>query len=352
MRDRSKTVYVTLALFLCINSCGLLGGDDTSPEELPLTGKIVFAAKDDNRNSQIFTMNADGSDVKQLTHFPPDGEAYSPSWSPDGKQIMFSSAKGGISTGPALWVMDADGGNQRFLHHSDPGNEHSFPIIGNHPRWSPDGTKVAFDICLNCQIATDNTIWVFDTLSKELTQLTEHWESLGHPASDRFPTWSPDGTQIAFSSNRDYVNEQEMRYRTDLYVIDVDGSGIQRITEKGFGGLPIWDARRNDISHITFKSTNPVPGLYLLNLATGKISTVREEVSEYNSIYPYSWSINKIQLLAGTYERNSDPEERNTISSLFILNTQTGTLEKIISRTSPNSNPAISSADWFVPENE
>lgn len=343
----SKIILFTTVI-LGFTACGLLNEEKKKPA---IPGKIVFAAKDDNQNSQIYTMTANGANLKQLTDFPASGEAYSPSWSPDGQHIIFTSFKGGISTGPAIWVMDADGSNQRFLYHPDPDNEHAVPVIGNNPRWSPDGTKIAFDLCLNCQIYTDYTIWVFDTLSKELTQLTPHEDNPGHPASDVYPTWSPDGTQIAFTSNRDYVNGDTLRYRNDLYMVTVDNKGVQRITENGYTGLPIWISGDMVTGFIIFKSSNPVPGIYKLDIQTGEVSLiVAEDPSVYISWYPYSLTQDYSHLLVITFERNPDPEERSTISKLIILNTQTDSLKEILYKSSRNTNPAISSADWFVPE--
>lgn len=340
--------FFILAIFTLFTfaGCKLLGGDD---DNSPIPGKIVFAAKDNNGDSQIFTMKANGENVKQLTHFPPEGEAYSPSWSPDGEEIIFTSFKGGISTGPAIWVMDADGSNQRYLYHPDPENEHANPIIGNNPKWSPDGTKVAFDLCLNCQIYTDNTIWVFDTLTKELTQLTPHEENPGHPASDLYPSWSPDGSQIIFTSNRDYVNGDTLRFRDELYIMNENGTNQIRITENGYVGLAIWNSGENDMD-ITFRTYSPISGVYQLDNQTDEVLLLLEDPSEYVFLYPQAWSPDTSRLLLKTFERDPKPAERSTVSSLLIFNTQTGEIQEILSKTFRNSNPAISSADWHVPE--
>jgi Tol biopolymer transport system component len=92
-------------------------------------GRIAF-----NRDGEIFAMNADGSDLKQLT-FAGGGGAL---WSPDGTKIALVSASG---TSPnyssQICVMNADGSNQECL---TPSGEN---VI--YPAWSPDSTQIAFE---------------------------------------------------------------------------------------------------------------------------------------------------------------------------------------------------------------
>src|SRR4051812_40255830 len=68
-------------------------------------GRIAFIAGPD-----VYTMNPDGSDVKQLTNWGPDHPAFWESWSPDGKQIVFSEYPAPDYIGQ-LWLMNADGSN-------------------------------------------------------------------------------------------------------------------------------------------------------------------------------------------------------------------------------------------------
>jgi Tol biopolymer transport system component len=84
-------------------------------------------------------MNADGSGQTQRTGTEGSGEQ-SPAWSPDGTRIVFVSnraAPRGGTTGPELWVMDADGSDVRRL--SDTTEAASLA-----PAWSPDGTRIAY----------------------------------------------------------------------------------------------------------------------------------------------------------------------------------------------------------------
>src|SRR2546429_359047 len=97
----------------------------TKPNDQPAlravaNGKIAFG-----RDGEIFTMNSDGSDLKQLT----SGGGFSASWSPDGMTIAFQR---NVRLTSAVCVMDADGSNPRVL------------IIGyTYPKaWSPDGSKL------------------------------------------------------------------------------------------------------------------------------------------------------------------------------------------------------------------
>ena len=76
-------------------------------------------------------MDADGSNQTRLTYTP--SKDYSPSWSPDGSKIAFSSSRDGNYE---IYVMDADGSNQTNLTNNSAND--------SGPSWSPDGSKIAF----------------------------------------------------------------------------------------------------------------------------------------------------------------------------------------------------------------
>jgi Tol biopolymer transport system component len=77
-------------------------------------GRIAFVQGPD-----IFVMNPDGSDVRQLTSFTDDNSAFWENWSPDGRQLVFSRFPAPDFFGQ-LWLMNADGSNQHLLL-TDPG---------------------------------------------------------------------------------------------------------------------------------------------------------------------------------------------------------------------------------------
>lgn len=94
--------------------------------------QIAFVAGDtkQNGNSDIYVVNVSDSSTKRLTSA--DGDDISPAWSPNGKQIAFSSNRNGP---PTLFVMDADGGNQKAI-----GGDR----VGIQPSWSPDGQQLIY----------------------------------------------------------------------------------------------------------------------------------------------------------------------------------------------------------------
>src|SRR5437763_1434865 len=115
------------------------------------------------------------------------------SWSPDGKQIAFASARTGNFD---IWVMNADGSDQRRLTTN--------PTMDCWPAWSPDGKRIAF----TSNRDGNYEIYVMNADGTGQRNLT------AHPAQDNYATWSPDGKRIAFISTRDGGH--------DIYVMDVD----------------------------------------------------------------------------------------------------------------------------------
>src|SRR5215471_20705551 len=97
-------------------------------------GRIAFVVGPD-----IYTMNPDGSDVRQLTDLGPDNRAFWESWSPDGKQIVFNEYRSPDFLGQ-LWLMNSDGSNQRLLLADTDFDD-------ERPSFTPDGRSVIFSRC-------------------------------------------------------------------------------------------------------------------------------------------------------------------------------------------------------------
>jgi Tol biopolymer transport system component len=141
------------------------------------------------RPGSVFVMNADGSDVQRLTRGWLDAR---PAWSPDGREIAFSRGKSFPSSSRAIWVMDADGGRQRQL-------THTAESLDGAPAWSPDGTRLAFvRLTRESPVNGRAALYVMNRNASHLREV------LRYRLFDFFYyglTWSPDGKSIAFEAS-------------------------------------------------------------------------------------------------------------------------------------------------------
>ena len=160
--------------------------------------KIVFMNNYDG-DYEVCVMNADGTGAKQLTKNS-SFDGY-PSWSPDGTTIAFASNRDGDVD---IWVMNADGSEQTNITSNDPANNDA-------PRWSPDGRFIAAE--------TDR----YNVVSVELLDPagTRMAEIGSFQYFTWFDSWSPDGKSLLVDSNRggDY----------DIFRYDISGTAPLQI---------------------------------------------------------------------------------------------------------------------------
>ena len=157
------------------------------------------------RKGDIWVFRGGDSSPTRLANTP--GREGLPEWNATGSQVAFTRCLGGEFGNCDIWVMDADGSGQTRITKTAVAQE-------TWPTWSPDGSMIAFT---SNKADEFQDIWVMDADGSNKIRLTT---TLGF---DAFPEWSPDGTQIAFTSDRDAVD--------DIWVIGSDGSDPLRLTK-------------------------------------------------------------------------------------------------------------------------
>jgi hypothetical protein len=206
-------------------------------------GRIAFVSEREG-DFDIYTMNADGTGVAQVTNDP--AVDFNPSWSPDGAKIAFASNRGS----PAdfdVYVMNPDGSGVTPLT-DDPAND-------GVPDWSPDGTEIVFE-SERGSVSLFEDVYKMNADGSNETQLTDD------PQSDGSPAFSPDGTKIAFRSKRSDC--PACHY--ELYMMDADGSNETRFTDTAarYDTDPSWAP---DGTKLTFEAHPPgTPGYDILKI--------------------------------------------------------------------------------------
>ena len=223
--------------------------------------------EDEKATTRVWMVSTDGDDPLPMT-----SDSYSasnPRWSPDGRYLSFTATRN--DTTSQVWALDRRGGEAQQLTEVEQG-------VGGH-EWSPDGTRLVLTIrdpeeeddedekenkprdpwvIDRLQFKRDGRgyltgdrhthLYTFELATETLTQITSgSWD-------EAQPAWSPDGTRIAFVSNR--TEDPDANSNSDVWVVAADntdeGATLLRLTDyEGGDSQPAWSPDGAWVTYVT-----------------------------------------------------------------------------------------------------
>ena len=276
----------------------------TGPFDIAFTREPVDGATP----PEVWVMRADGTNQKQVTE---NGVAWMPRLSPDGSQIVFESI------GTELDIMDVKTGARRKL-------ASGVPCCA---QWSPDGTVIAFTNSTG--LYTPHQIFIIDPDGTNLRQLTSDASYTDTSFSKDVASWSPDGNRILFTAEYDNVPNPT----TALYVMQKDGTGMTPITDTTAGGVGNSAAWSPDGRMITFVADGGFIGMSQLRYHStihtmNADGTGRVQLSADTSKDSFpNWSPDGKQILFSS--------ERDGHSQIYVMNAD-GTSQRRLVTSSTN----------------
>jgi len=280
LRDRARQ---RLPLPLAILVAGLLAlwGGSTARLHAQGGGLIAFTS---NRTGfdDIFLMPAGGGDAVNLTNSQAnDG---SPTWSPDGQRLAFTSDRDGDAGD--IWLMNIDG--------SDPVNLTQNAAMDISPAWSPDGRWIAFvsDRDGNEEIYLKDATGQAPSTPINLTH---------YSGNDGDPAWSPDGGRMVFRSFRHGNWELYMMDLPDP--LDAGPTPVTRLTDSdGSEGNPAWSPEGSRIAYNRMDDLNE--DIYIIDVPeeAGTVVPVPRQLTDHpDSDYGPTWSPDGTQIVFFSY---------------------------------------------------
>jgi Tol biopolymer transport system component len=208
-------------------------------------GGLIAFRSDRDGEPDLFTL-APGSGVVAKLSQGPGAAELQPAWSPEGGRVTFVRRQN-LRGRPDLYVMSASGGGRTRLT--------STLVPERDPSWSADGTHIVY--AARTSPGGPFRIFLAQADGSGPVQLTT--QTAG--SADRSPVFSPDGTRIAFVSDRDGGFPE-------LYLMNADGSGVTRLTKNALvDGSPSWspDATALVVERCCENGTSDIVRLDLLS---------------------------------------------------------------------------------------
>ena len=294
----------------------------------PEGSELAFLAYRDVRSSgnpaHIYTVDFDGSNHTQVTDEP--GYHSEPTWSPDGSQIAFIS--GGDDRGLSVSVLNLYGNETTLLYPSIHNEEYGALSSVESPAWSPDGNTIAFAAKpWNGGLRPDLELYMINVDGSGLKRLTYR------AGNDTDPTWSPDGSKLAFESHR--PGNRRYYHTPDIYVmVDFNPSQLP-LTDNAYTDLvPVWSPDGTRIAYVSARiswGSSTLDQDFDIYVRNADGSGTRQLTANDHADSRPAWSPDGTRI---AYVSDYDGDE-----DLYTINTDSTGVKRLTNNGHPDSRP-------------
>lgn len=278
-------------------------------------GEIAFSSSV-HGISQVFTVAPDGTGERQITHGKSNAGQYGLSWSPDGRDLLYSVM---TPQGPDVIVRSrADGSNAEPINPPCTGT-----CLGDdNAVYSPDGKRIAFERAFGPIVnnnASNVAIFTMNGDGSDLTRLTPKGTSLNSQ-----PRWSPDGKRIAF------VHFDGSRDKGAIEVMDADGGNVRRLTPFAIDATdPRWSPSGRLILFSTYADATPGRSANLFTMHSD--GTNRVALTHYSGgtlqAFASDWSPDGTQIV---FRRMAYSGIDTEVGSFFIFDVHSKQVRRLV----------------------
>jgi len=230
--DEAFSLYVKRVGSNTATRITTLGGDQRFPRVSPAQPRrLVFCSNEHGRWELVLLDDYVSHPTRMEILSEPGTENLHPSWSPDGKKIVYCSTRSFGSGEWTLRIRDLDSGKTTVLEDID----------GLLPEWSPVGNRIVFQ---RMKRRDDwlSSLWTLDLEAGEARRVTSIFSSDEWAAIN--PSWSPDGRKVAFATvGKSRAKAGVLSEADDVWVVAADGLNPTRLTNSpAADGMPRWSS--------------------------------------------------------------------------------------------------------------